>query len=90
MKRLVAIVSAAGLLAAAGYGLVVGVWWVVARLVAGTYPYLVQARMHTAMGVLLVLLLWITFLGAALAGILAPHRSPLPRSRRPALQRRHH
>lgn len=67
MTRQIAIVIGVALLSAAGFALVLGVAWLVLHLVLGVSPYLLDARLHTMLGVLPALFAGVAFVGAACA-----------------------
>ncbi len=65
MNRSVLIVLGTALLSAAGFGLILGVFWLTSHLVLGVFPYILHSRMHGMFGVLPVLCLWIAFIAVS-------------------------
>lgn len=74
---------AAAFLSSAGFALVLGLWWLVSHLVAGYTPDILHAHVQSALSVMLLLLIWIAFMGAALAGALAKPRNAHVRHKPP-------
>lgn len=67
MARPILIVLGVALLSACGFGLVMLLVWFVARMVLGIFPYVLEYRFQAMMGVLPVLCLLASLVGAGCA-----------------------
>jgi hypothetical protein len=65
MTRQLLIVVGVALLSAAGFGMILGIGWLVLHLVLGVVPYLLAARLRALQGVLPALFVLVAFVGAA-------------------------
>lgn len=91
MTRQILIVVGVALLSIAGFGLILGVVWLVAHLVLGVSLYILESRLHEMSGVLPVLCIVFAFVGAScMASALATqHKKQHPGADSPAHPRLH-
>jgi hypothetical protein len=75
MTRQILIVIGVALLSVAGFWLILGLVWLVAQLVLGISPYILESRFQKMSGVIQVLCIVFAFVGAScMASALAAQR----------------
>jgi hypothetical protein len=75
MTRQILIVVGVAALCVAGFGLILGLVWLVSHLVLGVSPYILESRFQAMSGVLTVLCIVFAFVGASwMASALATKR----------------
>jgi hypothetical protein len=87
VKRKLFLAIVAAIIAAAAFGLLIGLWWLVSYDVAGSMPHLLHSRLQANFAVLSILMIWIAFLCAALTWALAKQAQERPHKARHAFLR---
>ena len=67
MTRQVLIVVGVALLSVVGFALILGIAWLTLHLVLGVFPYTLEARLHSMVGVLSALFVLVAVVGAGCA-----------------------
>jgi hypothetical protein len=81
MTRQVLIVVGVAFLSACGFGLILGLMWLVSQLVLGVFPYILASRFHAMLAVLPALFLVVAFVGAGCAASAIASRKKVARSK---------